>query len=260
MKRIIFDLETLPDLPAAMKEWCGLGNWPGRTLKASITSIICAGWKEVGSEETHCINAWDFPNWQNNKNDDSEVCKAIYEVLADADQVITHNGKKFDWKHLQTRLGKNGINYLPKIPHVDTCRIQARELYLFSNSLKHSTEFHGCSERKMDHGEGWQLWVDVYNDCPIAKQLMTDYCKQDVRALEQLYMKLRPLIEPAAIPNMNLFQVGQGKKDCCPLCGSTQLTNKGYRNTQTRTYKRYVCRNCGKYSRTDGADRNPRAY
>jgi len=127
-KIIIFDLETMPNLKEALKVWPQLSQYPGKTLRASITSIICAGWKYHNEKKTHCINAWDFKNWKTNVNDDMEVCKAIREVLEDADAVVTHNGTRFDWKYLQTRLLINGLKPLPKIPHIDTCTIASRNL------------------------------------------------------------------------------------------------------------------------------------
>ncbi len=263
MKVIIFDLETLPDLPAALKEWCALSNFPGRTLKASITSVICAGWKELGTDKpVQCINAWDFPEWEINQNDDSRVVKALYDVLCDADMIITHNGMKFDLRYLQTRLMLHGLAPLPPIHHVDTRQLLSRKLYLFSASLKHATNFYKMSIRKMDHGEGWDLWVDVHAKKPEAMKLMTEYCKQDVLALEQLYYKLRPLANNTQQLNHNLFNVGQGDKHVCPTCGGTRLQNKGYRHTTVSSYKRYKCLNetCGAYSRVDMKDRMPRSF
>ena len=89
---------------------------------------------------------------------------------------------------------------------------------------------------------------------------MAKYCKQDVLLLEKIYRVLRPFSNH--IPNHNIFfsfNYAAGKP-VCPKCGSTRLKNKGYRNTQTRSYKRYKCRDCGSYSRTDMKDKLPRSY
>jgi len=48
-------------------------------------------------------------------------CQEIYKVLSEADAVVTHNGKRFDWKFLQTRLIKHKLKPMSKTPHIDTC-------------------------------------------------------------------------------------------------------------------------------------------
>lgn len=249
---MLLDLETLPNLPEALKVWTGLSNYPGQTLKASITSIICAGWKVLGSKHTHCINAWDFPAWKKNVNDDEAVCRAIYDILKDADCVVTHNGKRFDWKFLQTRLLFHGLQHLPKIHHVDTCAEAKKNMLIFNNRLNTVARFLTDTE-KMDH-EGWELWVKVHGRDKKAMRTMSEYCKQDVIVLEKVFEKLRPMI--GSLPNQNLFN--PLKEKACPGCGSSRLEARGYSLTKTRRYHRYVCKDCRSWCRTDAADEAPR--
>ncbi|MGH9920223.1 MAG: IS1/IS1595 family N-terminal zinc-binding domain-containing protein [Nitrososphaerales archaeon] len=35
----------------------------------------------------------------------------------------------------------------------------------------------------------------------------------------------------------------------CPACGSPDLRREGHARTTVSVYQRYVCRNCGKWSR-----------
>lgn len=250
-KIILFDLETLPNLTEALKVWPQLSNYPGLTLKATITTIICAGWKVYGKGRTECINAWDFPNWKKNVNDDEQVVKAIAKVLADADAVVTHNGKRFDWKFLQTRLMAHGLDPLYKMPHIDTKQLSSSNLFAFNNRLGTVGELL-ADDKKLDNG-GWELWVDVWHRKPSAMRLMERYCKQDVKLLEKVFTRLRPFA--GNIPNFNLWKVDP----VCPSCGSKNLTDKGYRYTKITTYKRFQCKDCGSYGRTDTKGKNPRS-
>lgn len=258
-KIIIFDLEILPNLNEALKVWTQLSQFPGKTMKATITSIINAGWKEYGSKKTHCINAWDFPEWDDDINNDKQVCLAIKEVLEDADAVVTHNGKRFDWKYLQTRLTIHGIPPLGKIHHIDTCSIARANLYLFNNKLSTVGQFL-ADDNKMQH-EGWDLWVKVHGRDPKAMKTMEKYCKQDVKLLEKVYDELLPFIKNA--PNRNLFRSHKQWDDCvtvCPSCGSEKLKSKGWRTTKTKMYRRFQCKDCGSYSTSDSNDKNLRSF
>jgi len=243
----------------AMKVWPQLSNYPGLTLKATITSIICAGWKVLGEKKTHCINAWDFSRWKSNINDDYTVCKEIYKVLSTADAVVTHNGKKFDWKFLQTRLMYHKFKPLYKIHHIDTCEVAKRNLYSFNNRLGYLGEWM-VGDKKLENG-GWNLWVDVSEKKKKAMKLMTDYCKQDVDLLEKIFVELTPLVNN--IPNHNLYRTEeQWMEDAklCPRCGSENMKFNGWRTTSTMKYQRLLCNDCGGSSRTNASGSQPRTF
>ncbi len=169
-KIVIFDLETLPNLPEALKVWPSLSTYPGQTLRATVSTIICGGWKIYGKKQVHCINAWDFSRWEKDVNDDYFVVKALHKVLYDADAVVTHNGKNFDWKFLQTRLMYHGLQPLHKIRHLDTKELAKRNLYSFNNRLGTIGEWL-VNDKKRWH-EGWGLWVKVYGHDPTAMAKM----------------------------------------------------------------------------------------
>ncbi len=241
LKIILWDIETLPDLDEAMKVFSGLGAYPGLTLKATINSIICVGWKEYGKKKVHCINAWDFKNWKKNVNDDYEVVKAAFDVLKDADVVVTHNGKSFDWKFLQTRLVHHGFKPLPKIIHIDTKNEAKRNLFSFNNRLNTLAKFFTDSTKKQH--TGWDLWVEVRKRSPKAMKTMEAYCKQDVRVLEKMFDVLKPFV--TSLPHTHLFTY---KTPACPVCGSLKLHKRGERVSKTYRRQRYQCQKCGTWS------------
>ena len=232
---VLYDLETVPNMREAMKIWPRLSNYPGLTLRASVSTVICFGYQVLGEDKQQIINAWDFPGWQQNINDDKALVTAAYEILRDADCVVTHNGKRFDQKFLQTRLLINGLPALPKVHHADTKALASSNLYFLSNSLDNLAANLGL-ERKLDH-EGWDLWVKVSERDPAACKLMSDYCKQDVKVLSQLFKKLKPF---AKMPNYNLFTEVKG--NVCPNCGSTLVKSDGWRHTQTRVLQKILLR------------------
>ncbi len=252
-KIIIFDLETLPDLQQALKYWTQLSQYPGKTMRATVTTAICGGWKIYGKKQVHCINAWDYSRWDKNVSDDYSVVKALAAVLKDADAVVTYNGINFDWKYLQTRLLVHGLKPLPRIAHIDCCQLARSNMYFINNRLGTVGETL-VNEKKLKHS-GWDLWVDVYNKVPKAMAKMTAYCKQDVLLLEKVFTVLKPFARN--IPNHNLF-TEDGTVQVCPSCGNERLRINGYRHTATRSYTRLRCGKCGASSRTDTYGRTPR--
>lgn len=235
-KLVVFDLETIWNIDQIAREdrMFNIANYYGRTMKADINSIICFGYKIIDGE-SGVVSSWDFPN--NELNDDAAVCAFAYDLLHDADGIITHNGKKFDFKFLQTRLELNGMPTLPKIPHSDTCQLARKNLSLFSNRLKDLAE-HLTPERKIDTG-GRKLWTRVYKGDKAAMKEMAEYCEQDVITTAAVWDRLKKY--DTTIPNMNLYTEGDG----CPICGSTKIEGHGTRATKTKLKQRYRCRSCG---------------
>jgi predicted PolB exonuclease-like 3'-5' exonuclease/predicted RNA-binding Zn-ribbon protein involved in translation (DUF1610 family) len=249
---VCFDIETVPDLLAARHVWPGLSNYPGLTFRGSINSVACFGWKvlDVG-KRAECLNAWDFKAWKVNINDDRELMESVYEILKDANAVITQNGKRFDLPFIQTRLAKWKLPLLPEIKHIDT-KLLMKKLSLFSNSLKYGGEFL-TEERKMEN-EGWQLWEDVCDKKPEAMKKMTTYCKQDVVTTEALFKRLIPFAKD--LPNYNLFR--NDAIECCPNCGSFEIKRDGIRVAKTKTFQRFRCGDCGTVSQGETQRKLPK--
>jgi DNA polymerase elongation subunit (family B) len=240
---IIFDIETMPIMSEVFAKITRLSQWPGLTMKADINSCLCIGWKEFGSKKTNLIAAWDFPQWEKDVNDDSEVLKAWLKVIKDADVIVTQNGKKFDYKFINTRLLINKLDIMPPgVAHVDTKQIAKRNLFLVGNRLDDLAEVTD-SEKKHDHGEGWDLWVKVYARDQKAMNTMAKYCKQDVKTTEEVFRKLRPFVKE--MPNSNLWTM---EKVNCPTCGSLALQKNGLRTTKTKIMQRFKCDECGSHS------------
>ena len=239
---IIFDIETLPNLKEVMRVFPSLSDYWGQTLKASINSIICFGYKVVDEDKkAKCVNAWDFPSWNKDVNDDYEIVKALRKILNEADAVVTHNGKRFDFKFIQSRLLYHNLPLLHDIKHIDTCTLAKKNLFLFNNKLNTLGKFI-LDEGKLENG-GWDLWCRVMERDPKAMKLMSDYCKQDVNLLEKVFLRVRPFAKN--IPNHNLFLSSEDGSNLCNSCGSVNLQKNGIRTTLSSISQRYRCLDCG---------------
>ena len=85
---------------------------------------------------------------------------------------------------------------------------------------------------------------------------MREYCIQDVAVLEQLFERLKPFAKN--IPNYNLFEPETDKK-ICPSCGQASLVSNGWRRTKVKSYRRYQCKSCKSWSRSDFHDERIRS-
>jgi RNase P subunit RPR2 len=187
----------------------------------------------VGKSKIHCLNAWDYPEWKKDVNNDKRLVSDFSEILGKFDYWVTQNGVSFDARHLNTRLKKWKLPLLPKTPHVDTKIVAQKNLYSFNNRLGYLGEWM-AGDKKLDNG-GWDLWVRTWHRDPKALKLMTRYCKQDVNLLEKAPERV------------------------CPGCGGVSLRSLGWRYTQTNSYRRLRCNDCGNISRLDTKEKKPRS-
>lgn len=242
-KIVHWDLETLPDPREIYKVIPSIGAWPGRTFKAELQSIMCFGYKIEGESEAKCLNVWDFTDdFQN----DAALAHLAYEILHDADEIVTHNGKRFDLKVLNTRLAKWGLPPLPKIHHVDTKVVCSRNLSLYSNSLANVAKFFGLDD-KMTFSNKWGMWerIAFKEHTKEDLEVMAEYCKQDVEVLQQIYQRTRPFHGNMSV-NKNVVNPNEM---LCPVCGSHEIVSNGWRISGGNAFQRMQCLDCGSWSK-----------
>jgi DNA polymerase elongation subunit (family B)/predicted RNA-binding Zn-ribbon protein involved in translation (DUF1610 family) len=172
----------------------------------------------------------------------TKMIKEIYNLINEADAIITYNGKRFDMPTLNKEFLLQKLP--PPSPYKDIDLLTtARGKFKFaSNKLDYVAQLLGIGQ-KTSH-EGMPLWIECMSKNPKAWRLMKKYNIQDVKLTEEVYYKLQGWIN--IHPNHNIE-----KEDLvCPNCGSTHLHRKGYQKSLTNTYQRLHCQNCGKWSRT----------
>lgn len=241
-KTIVFDIETLPDLEQILKHFPRIDDWPGNSFKATLSSVLCIAYKDLNEKKVHIIKAWDYPEWNDSVNSDIPVLEAFRKVVESATGLVSHNGKKFDYKFLQTRYLIRNLAKLPPVAHMDTRQLAKRHFSLIGNKLDDLAEALGTT-KKIENG-GWDLWVKSHKRDPAALNLMAKYCKGDVLALDQIAKRL--LAYDSHLPNKNLF-FEEGNR--CPRCGSLSVQKRGIETTRTTTYHRLFCNDCRGWSK-----------
>jgi len=219
IKRLFFDIETSPMI-----------GWFWRTGKQYVDAkqiqvqkkIICISYKWQFEDSVRTLK------W-NNKQQDKEIVKEFIRILGEADEIVAHNGDRFDIKEIRTRAIKEGVLMFPKYRTFDTLK-KARKYFNFnSNRLDYIGQVLEVG-RKLDH-EGIDLWLSVVDGDKEALQRMIDYCEQDVILLEDVFHALSPYVDH----NTNHSVHNNKGKAYCPNCASkdvklshTDTTPRGY--------------------------------
>ena len=199
-------------------------------------AIICAAWKWAGDTKVRA-EVW------NDQQDDKVVLEAFLEDAHMADEIVGHNGDKFDLPWVKTRCLYHGLQTFPRYKTIDTLQWARRNFYFNSNRLDYLGKYLGCGGKiKTEFG----LWKDVVlnNDREKLTQ-MVRYNKRDVVRLEQVYDKLAGHVSPKT----HVGVLNGHEKWTCAYCGSEDvIVNKTRRVTAAGTIqKQMLCRGCGRY-------------
>jgi hypothetical protein len=233
-KRLFFDIETSPNIGFFWSAGYKL-NVPYENI-IKERAIICICYKWEGENKVHSLT------WDDNQDDKTMLEKFIV-IANEADELVGHNGDKFDLPLVRTRCLFHRIPMFPKYTTLDTLR-QSRSKFRFnSNRLDYITKFLGIGE-KISTG-GFSLWKDILlNKDPEALRDMVSYCKNDVVILEKLFERLAPYIPHKTHYGM----LHTGEKSSCPNCGSTDLKHNQTRYTAAGIARvQLQCEDCGRY-------------
>lgn len=178
------------------------------------------------------------------KNDYSLVSD-LHEMLDNADVIVAHNLKGYDWKTANTRFVYHGFDPISPVKLVDTLDIARHNFRFPNNKLDTIAQYLGVGE-KMDTG-GASLWRECMDGDSDSWKLMVEYNTVDVEVLENVYMKLRPWDKRH--PNLAMYY--PDSKPRCTVCGSLELAytdKKAY--TGVSEFSVYQCNNCGHHVRS----------
>jgi len=239
-RTLVLDIETAPVLAYVWRTYKENVSWDQISTDWYILAFA-AKWLGESTVMYHDQSR------KQDIEDDRALMAHLHKLLNAADIVVAHNGKKFDVRKIKARFILNGMPPPSPFKVVDTL-VEARKEFAFtSNRLVALTDLLCPEEKKDEHAEfpGFSLWAECLKGNPAAWKAMRTYNEQDVRALEALYIKLRPWI--GGHPNVAAYV--DPERATCPKCGSHHVQRRGHVFTQTSKYQRYQCRDCGGWSR-----------
>ena len=232
-KRLFFDIETSPNIGFFWQSGYKLNVPYTNIIKERAIICICYKWED--DSKVYSLN------WDENQ-DDKKMLEAFIEVANSAQELVGHNGDKFDLPWIRTRCLYHRIPTFPNYTTIDTLT-QARSKFRFnSNRLDYIANYLGVGGKTET---GFDLWKDiVLNNDKKALKAMIDYCKNDVAILEKVYKELSNYF-----PHKTHYgALLTGDKCSCPECGSTNLRFSQRRYTAAGTPRiQLQCNDCFKY-------------
>lgn len=233
-KRLFFDIETSPNIGFFWQSGYKLNVPYSNIIKERAIICICYKWED--DDKVYSLN-WD------KDQDDKSMLEKFITVANEANELVGHNGDRFDLPWIRTRCLFHRIPCFPNYTTLDTLK-QSRSKFRFnSNTLNYISQYLGVGE-KSETG-GFDLWKDiVLNNSQTAMKTMVEYCKNDVIILEKVFHHLKNYV-----PHKSHFGVlSTGEKSSCPECGSEDLRYSKTRYSAAGTPRIQVqCNDCHKY-------------
>lgn len=233
IRRLFVDIETSPNIGVFWRPGYNLTLNADNIVKER--SIICAGWKWEGEGRV------EVATWDKSQNDKGLV-KTLVELLHDCNEVVAHNGDRFDLRWIRGRALKHGLVVNPFITTVDTLKVARKYFELNSHRLDYLGKYLGLGG-KIDTGKmgGIELWKRVVierDEKALAD--MVRYNRRDVQLLAEVYERLKPYF-PAKTRATDV------ERDC-PNCGETSLIVRARRiSAAGRKTVQLSCTKCGKW-------------
>ena len=137
-KRLFFDIEVSANLGMFWQSGHKISIGPESIIKERAIICICYKWE--GVKECHALT-WDA------KQCDKKMLAEFVKIANEADELIGHNGDKFDLAWIRTRCLYHGIQMFPKYVTIDTLKVARSKFKFNSNKLNYIAKFLGIGQK-----------------------------------------------------------------------------------------------------------------
>lgn len=173
------------------------------------------------------------------------MIRAAWDLLTEADVVVTYNGEKADIPWFNEHFADYGLGPTAPFKSVDLIKSNRKRFKLVYRRLDYlAGRYVGASK---DHTD-FQLWLDCLAGDEKQWERMRRYCENDVRLTEKLYLQLLPWLVDQ--PHMGVM-IGDGNQRRCAFCGGAKLKlHQKQVVAFVRTYQLYRCESCLGWNRS----------
>lgn len=231
MKVLFLDIETTP---MQVYTW---GLWDqniGINQIIKSTEMMCFGARWLGQKKVHFKSV--------HHHGKQEMLDHLYDLMDQADVLVGWNSAAFDHKHIMREFLEAGMTPPSPTKDLDLMSVVKSNFKFPSNKLDYVSQQLGVGS-KVKHS-GFDLWLKCMEGDNKAWVEMKKYQIQDVDLLVDLYDILLPWADG---PNIAAYDM---LEQACVACGSHNLTENGVSVGTTGAYARFLCEDCGKWSRS----------
>jgi len=221
---LYFDLEWKPATAYVWRMW-DENVGPDQLIDAGGLLCFSAIWGDTG--ELIFASEWEDGH--------DEMVKILYDLICEADALVTYNGDKYDIPKANGEFLLAGLAPPPPPTSIDLVKT-VKKMGFVMNRLAFIGPFLKIGA-KVKH-EGFPLWTAVMDGDEKAQNRMKRYCIQDTKLLLTLYKKIKPYIR-----NHPFI----GDRGACGACKSHVLHKRGYRRTKNFRIERLQCQTCGSW-------------
>jgi DNA polymerase elongation subunit (family B) len=232
-RRLFFDIEVSPNIGMFWEAGYKKNISHENIIKERAIICICYKWED---DKDVMFLQWD------SKQSDKKMLEQFVKITNQADELVGHNGDRFDLSWIRTRCLFHKIQMFPNYTTIDTLKISRSKFKFNSNKLDYIAQFLGMG--KKIHTD-FSLWTNILlNKDKVAMAKMIKYCKMDVILLEKVYKQLSSHI----MPKTHYGVIFGGDRSECPECGSDEYIKIGTRVTATGVrHQRKQCKTCNKF-------------
>ena len=246
-KILVFDIETAPLKAFVFQKsvWkANVGN--EQVISERFMLAWSAKWLFDNDIMSERLTSKEAKN-----EDDFRIVEKLWKLFSEADIIVAHNGDSFDIPNMNTRFIVHNLKPTTPYQTIDTKSVAKKQFGFTHNSLNALGKLFGF-EPKVD--VDFTLWSRCVNGEESALKEMEVYNIEDVRLLEEVYLRLRPWIK--SHPNVGLYALSDGA--ICPNCGSHNIewVDGQYYYTQANRFPIFVCE-CGAYGRSRHGELSP---
>lgn len=215
------------------------------------TRVLCFAAKWRGEDRMIFKSSWD----DGDEDSYRRMMQSAFDLLSQADIVVTWNGDRFDMQWFEGEFGRLGMGRPAPYKSLDLIKINKRWFKRGNMSMKLDWSARmWLKDAKVKHG-GTDLWWDIRHgnreERRAAQRLMRTYNEHDVRLTEQMFERYLPW----ANINLALYEHNDDGVMHCTKCNGTDLKRDGvkFRATNAGLYQMWRCKSCN--STSTGAKR-----
>jgi hypothetical protein len=252
-KVLTIDIETSPHLVYTFSTRQAYIT-PVQVVEPTRMLSFAAKWE--GSRQVIFESEFDFGGPENFQDPELRaqyhdwMVRRAFDLLDEADVVVTYNGDRFDLRRLGQEFRLAGLGQPSPFASVDLWKVIKREEEWLSHKLAYITQRYHLTG-KMEN-DGFPLWIGCLAGDPKMWRQMRRYNKRDVVTTEELLHACSDIVR---LPALVLYDDEPILEGHCPVCRE-QGQRRGFAYTKTRRYPRFYCPTDKKWFRGNRSDRS----